>query len=692
MGFCSRSFWCQGPIKVITNTMEPTVTTMMASILLLPMTMAGVNDTVDQLRNGFTIVPLSDQGTQEAVIVEHGSPPEWLSGTLARHACGVYGETGRTFINENGERMINACDHVFDCIEMGQGYHFHEGQVTFTSRFYDTDHVALWRAHGENMNYTSVWWGTVYAHQNLTAKEFFRDWTNGLNHTSSVPAVSWWKVGKDVLGMSEWPAGVIVDPHSMEQIKHYEYKEEGNFLGDGFHNQHSAAHEQYDSDGRVWSSAAVHKYDGEIGKNKRVIFTLNPETQKREMVGEWHFSDTNLTLCQEGSPYPDPEARLRQVHTVQMTEHFIVVPETSYMYDPCVRMFYDPAKAGWEQEYNYEPEVDGLVTVMNKTNGTDFHQIRVPPMMITHTLGAYEDPETNELHFDVLHYDNALAYTYYTFIDKVLDGKPHPNNMTKVMRYTLNMGDWTLKDGSPKDLIPDTELNHSFEFSNINPSYLGKKYKFGYFSHNVFKTDGAVVKVNVDTGETIQKKLPNGLFPTEPIFVARPGAVDEDDGVVVMSGIDGGKEKGYVIIYDAKTMDVLFRATATRKTLFGVHSKFFSFTDGCWQPGGDCTPSSDPTSNPTTDPTTMTSDYGSCPEGWMDAGEMGCFYVSTELTVSSWYEANLLCEDLGGYLVEPMSEQIQAFLSTMLVMLPEVAGDLDWWIGLTDTGHEGTWV
>ena len=35
---------------------------MMASILLLlPMTMAGVNDTVDQLRNGFTIVPLSDE-------------------------------------------------------------------------------------------------------------------------------------------------------------------------------------------------------------------------------------------------------------------------------------------------------------------------------------------------------------------------------------------------------------------------------------------------------------------------------------------------------------------------------------------------------------------------------------------------------------------------------------------------------
>merc|ERR1712150_138453 len=231
-------------------------------------------------------------------------------------------------------------------------------------------------------------------------------------------------------------------------------------------------------------------------------------------------------------------------------------------------------------------------------------------MGITHTLGAYEDPDTNELHFDVLHYENAMAYTYFTYISRVLDGQPHPDNMTKIMRYTLNMDDWTLKEGSPRDLLPDTELRHSFEFSNINPSYLGKKYKFGYFSHNVFKLDGAVVKVNIDTGETIQKKLPNGLFPTEPLFVARPGAVAEDDGVVVMSGIDGGKEKGYVIVYDA---------TSPRKTLFGVHSKFYSFTDGCWQNGqhgGDCTPTPAPptttttaTANPTTttvNPTTTT--------------------------------------------------------------------------------------
>ena len=113
-------------------------------------------------------------------------------------------------------------------------------------------------------------------------------------------------------------------------------------------------------------------------------------------------------------------------------------------------------------------------------------------------------------------------------------------------------------------------------------------FRFGYMSHNVFKLDGGVIKLNVDTGEHILKKLPDGLFPTEPIFVPSPEATEEDDGVIVMSGIDGGKQKGFVIIYNATNMEVLLHATAPKKTLFGVHSRFFSFTDGCSK--DDCTP------------------------------------------------------------------------------------------------------
>ena len=47
----------------------------------------------------------------------------------------------------------------------------------------------------------------------------------------------------------------------------------------------------------------------------------------------------------------------------------------------------------------------------------------------------------------------------------------------QVWRFTLDTtGNWSLK--ADRDLMPDTELRpRSFEFSNINPNFLGKKYR-----------------------------------------------------------------------------------------------------------------------------------------------------------------------------------------------------------------------
>ena len=41
--------------------------------------------------------------------------------------------------------------------------------MTFSSQFYDTNKMDVWMSHEENMNQSSVWWGTVYADKNLTA-------------------------------------------------------------------------------------------------------------------------------------------------------------------------------------------------------------------------------------------------------------------------------------------------------------------------------------------------------------------------------------------------------------------------------------------------------------------------------------------------------------------------------------------
>ena len=90
-------------------------------ILLLPLALCGPNDSLDQLVNALTNVRAEDQVQGAAVITDMGEVPAWLSGTLVRHACGVFGE-----MENPSSEFVNRVTHIFDCLNMGQSYHFHQ--------------------------------------------------------------------------------------------------------------------------------------------------------------------------------------------------------------------------------------------------------------------------------------------------------------------------------------------------------------------------------------------------------------------------------------------------------------------------------------------------------------------------------------------------------------------------------------
>lgn len=65
--------------------------------------------------------------------------------------------------------------------------------------------------------------------------------------------------------------------------------------------------------------------------------------------------------------------------------------------------------------------------------------------------------------------------------------------------------------------------------------------------------------------------------PTEPIFVARPGATDEDDGVLLSSVHDTENQKTYLAVYDARNLTLLSKSYAPIQSMFGLHGRFFDF-------------------------------------------------------------------------------------------------------------------
>ncbi|XP_063612171.1 beta,beta-carotene 15,15'-dioxygenase-like [Penaeus indicus] len=81
------------------------------------------------------------------------------------------------------------------------------------------------------------------------------------------------------------------------------------------------------------------------------------------------------------------------------------------------------------------------------------------------------------------------------------------------------------------------------EMPRINYRFNGKKYRYGYgFIPTKGLNCGTLCKVDAETGETRKWKMP-GFQVSEPVFVERPGATEEDDGALIASLVNEKEQK-----------------------------------------------------------------------------------------------------------------------------------------------------
>jgi carotenoid cleavage dioxygenase-like enzyme len=66
-----------------------------------------------------------------------------------------------------------------------------------------------------------------------------------------------------------------------------------------------------------------------------------------------------------------------------------------------------------------------------------------------------------------------------------------------------------------------------------------------------------------------------GLQPGEPVFIAKPGSAEEDDGVVMTIVLDANDQKAFLLVLDAKTFKEIARLYAPHAIPVGLHAQFF---------------------------------------------------------------------------------------------------------------------
>ncbi|XP_038959208.1 retinoid isomerohydrolase isoform X2 [Rattus norvegicus] len=116
----------------------------------------------------------------------------------------------------------------------------------------------------------------------------------------------------------------------------------------------------------------------------------------------------------------------------------------------------------------------------------------------------------------------------------------------------------------------------AFEFPQINYQKCGgKPYTYAYgLGLNHFVPD-KLCKLNVKTKEIWMWQEPDS-YPSEPIFVSQPDALEEDDGVVlsVVVSPGAGQKPAYLLVLNAKDLSEIARAEVETNIPVTFHGLF----------------------------------------------------------------------------------------------------------------------
>jgi beta,beta-carotene 9',10'-dioxygenase len=84
-----------------------------------------------------------------------------------------------------------------------------------------------------------------------------------------------------------------------------------------------------------------------------------------------------------------------------------------------------------------------------------------------------------------------------------------------------------------------------------------------------------LIRLDTTTDNATKRSL-DGVTFGEPVFVAHPDAIEEDDGVLLTVGSSSVTQGSEMTIWDARTLDIFARITVPIAIPLGFHGGFES--------------------------------------------------------------------------------------------------------------------
>ena len=279
----------------------------------------------------------------------------------------------------------------------------------------------------------------------------------------------------------------------------------------------------------------------------------------------------------------DIHDRPAYVHSFSMTPNYIIFPVYPYTFNML--------KVLWTRSLrpalSWNPDLPTRFHVVHRHTGA-VQVYESKAMFCFHTINAFED-ERGDLVADYCMYEDPSV------IDALYVNPPSsvsvPETFSIPFHHRLRFASPPAADASPSAARPARPVeivrtgDLSIEMPRINPDRSMKRYSFVYGTHldakygtSASPFSDQLIKLNVESGQASKWVGKPGQFPSEPIFIARPDAQNEDDGVVLSIVLDAtlSSPKSFMLVLDAASYDELARVEVPAALPFTIHGEYFS--------------------------------------------------------------------------------------------------------------------
>jgi beta,beta-carotene 9',10'-dioxygenase len=443
-----------------------------------------------------------------------GLMPEWLSGTLVRNGPAKF---------EVGKQSYR---HWFDGLGMLHKFSFQNGEVTYANRFLRSQAYQQAMKSGK-ITFSEFATDPCRSLFGRVLSVFFSEFTDNAN-------VNVTRIADRFVAMTETPMSIEFDPQTLKTLGVFKYEDDikGNL---------TTAHPHFDFVRKevlnyVTRFSRISSYD---------VYRLPASGKKRRLIGS--------------IPVKEPG----YMHSFGITQNYVILTEFPLVVNPLDLLLKGKP---FIENFRWKPEKGTRFLVIDRNNGKLIREYETESFFAFHHVNAFE--HDGKIFLDIVAYRNASVIDAFYLAKMKANAGPIP--LGKLRRFHIPLHGGT---GITSKWISDVAI----ELPRIHYEQRNTKdyqFVYGIGTDRPTEFSNQLVKLNIQNG-IAKTWFEENSYPGEPVFVRKPDAKDEDEGVILSVVLNANKGNSFLLVLDAGSFEEIARAEVPHSIPFGFHGQFF---------------------------------------------------------------------------------------------------------------------